>query len=188
MRRGFPSTGPFFPDDLFGLPAQCLPDRSDFGRSELGFVGVTACILFIHCAHPSCRPIFDSLARSVVAIAYICPASFTSAVAVIQTSTTCRLWRSAGCDTAPEFQPGPAAVNVANVCISQLLRDPVADVHRQRLGLAPAIHPHRSRVPGQDAALQVLHGDGIVRHRAQPPPDGAARWLSAAPPSPASSR
>jgi hypothetical protein len=50
------------------------------------------------------------------------------------------------------------------------LRDQIADVHRQRLGFAPAVHPFRPGIPGQDAALQVLHQDGIVARHGPPRP------------------
>ena len=38
-----------------------------------------------------------------------------------------------------------------------------AHVHQQCLCLGPAVHAHGAWVPGQDAAIQVLHGDGVAR-------------------------
>src|SRR5664280_2710023 len=67
----FGRLGRLVPGNLFGLPAQ--------------FGGVIwSAIYSAQCAPPP----FDSFARSVVEIAYVCPASFTRAVEVIQTSRT----------------------------------------------------------------------------------------------------
>ena len=44
-----------------------------------------------------------------------------------------------------------------------LRRHPHAHVHPQRLGFAPAINPLRARAPHQQAAIPILHGDGVAR-------------------------
>ncbi len=41
-------------------------------------------------------------------------------------------------------------------------RDQVIDVHLESLGLAPAVHPLRGRIPGLDATLHILQNYGVV--------------------------
>ncbi len=43
------------------------------------------------------------------------------------------------------------------------IRDQFTDIHGQCLGLAPAVHSGRARIPAQDPAVQILHQDGVAR-------------------------